>query len=232
MYFLTFNFYALWNIFLDFTEILKSRTKGLIHHWSFDKSLKDLVTRTSITLSGNTKFTENRLGEHSKAIYFDGGYATVPTSNYFGSTELTITTWVRIFGLNQWSRIFDFGNGQGIDNFIFGIVNQKFVLNNRGASFISKFMFSSKDITLNDWYFLSITFKDLVVKMYMNGELTSTDTLSSLYNTNTNLNYFGKSNWASDPLLNGVISSMKIFNRELSQNEILMEMEPIQEIKT
>jgi len=167
------------------------------------------------------------LGEKSKAVYFNDGYATVPPGNYFGTTELTITGWIKIYEYREWSRIFDFGNGQGIDTFLLAIKTEKILkLDHLGSNFDSV-----KKIPLNEWTFFSVTFKALAAKMYINGELTASFTFSSRQNISTKLNYIGKSNWP-DPLLNGVISSIKIFNRELSQNEIMMEMYPIQEMRT
>ncbi len=167
------------------------------------------------------------IGEQSKAVNFNGGYATVPAENYFGTTELTITAWIKIFEYRQWSRIFDFGNGQNIDNIFLAIIDTGIL---RFGHLRSTFD-SVKKIPLNYWTLFSVAFKDTAVKMYINGELTASFKFSSRQNISTTLNYIGKSNWP-DPPLNGLISSIKIFNRELSHSEIMMEMYPIQEMRT
>jgi len=207
---------------------LKSPSKGLIHHWLFDTSLKDLVTNADITLFESPQFTENMLGQQSKAVYFNGSYASVPLGNYFGTTELTITTWIKIFEYRGWSRIFDFGNGQGIDNILLAIANTGTIK----FGYLGSIFESNKKIPLNDWTFISVTLNAFAVKIYINGKLTASYKFSSRQNISTKLNYIGKSNWSWDPLLSGVISSIKIFNRELSQNEFMVELYPIQEMRT
>ncbi len=165
-YFFTSDFY------LDYKKLVESRSKGLTHHWSFDHNLKDLVTNQSISIVGTIKFTEDRLGEKSKAVKFGSSYASVPEGNYIATSELTIVTWVKIYELKQWSRIFDFGNGQALNNFLL-------CLNSGYLEFYTfhvelKGFQIKKNLKLNTWIFISIKFKDSVVNACIDGLLIET----------------------------------------------------------
>ncbi len=212
---------------------MESRSKGLTHHWSFDQNLKDLVTNQSISIIGMTTFTENRLGEKSKAIRFGKSYASVPEGNYFATSELTIVTWAKFYELRNWSRIFEFRNAIHDDK-----NDKRAFLRFDDKGYLLFFIFDGvnngirieKKFQLNTWVFISLTFKDSVAKAYIDGELINTRSFKLNYNITTQFNSFGKSIYNSIPLLNGDIAYVKFFDRELSQTEILAEMESIEDM--
>ncbi|NLK42487.1 MAG: cellulase family glycosylhydrolase, partial [Planctomycetes bacterium] len=60
-------------------------------------------------LNGDAVWTEGRF---ANAIYLNGtdGYVSLPTGVVDGLTDVTISAWVNLDTISDWSRIFDFGN--------------------------------------------------------------------------------------------------------------------------
>ncbi len=86
---------------------------GLAHRWSFNNSLADSVGGSSATVFGSTTLSANQVtltsaGGHQDA-YVSLGTNILPTTN----SPVTIELWATQNAVQNWSRIFDFGNGTG-----------------------------------------------------------------------------------------------------------------------
>ena len=139
--------------------------------------------------------------------------------------------WVKVLSYNYWQRIIDFGNGAPLDNVF---ITFERTTDKIGIEFFKNTekekKTSSKSIALNEWVHLTVTSSGNNVILYLDGveEFSFTAEISDVVRTK---NYLGKSNWESDSNVHAIFDEMKIFNRELTIDEILAEKEKKQPYK-
>ena len=144
----------------------------------------------------------------------------VPSGVYF-SIEFTFTAWINLVRYQDWSRIIDFGNGQGIDNIFLSFFQTKSIVGsvNQGST-NSKFK-TSPIINLNQWYFVAFVLSNSIGCTYVNGNLVGSGPLLIPNKINTTKNYIGKSNWANDPYAEAFYDDIKIYLGALSLSDII-----------
>ena len=87
-------------------------------------------------------------------------------------------------------------------------------------------LFRSMETTLpsvsGSWLHLAVTIGDEEIRIYVNGELavSSRDITIRPVDFNPALNYIGRSHAISDPLFSGVVDDFRIYNYELSGEDI------------
>lgn len=185
-------------------------------------------TQTLIDVTNTNTITAQSLSYAS-----DGTISFSPgSSNYisWGSNSMsnftsgvTLEAWVNIntSGTN-WTRIFDFGAGQNIDNLLLC----QYSSTNELAFYIIvgstqyNLLTSTSAITNNQNTHFAATANGSNWFIYKNGVQIATTASSVLpANVTRNSNYIGRSNWA-DPYINGKVYSAKIYNRALSPSEV------------
>ena len=173
---------------------------------------------------GNFSLSSDRNGAASSALDLNSGYRQAPTGVYF-SSYFTVTVWAMLRVSTVNSRVIDFGNGNNIDTISISLTTccgGYFAYFSCGS--ISKILTPSTNLVLNQWYFIAVVVDQTAFTIYLNGVIgQSTPSSSFPNNVIRNLIYIGKSN-AGDPNTNSKIDDLKIFNRALSQAEILTEM--------
>lgn len=176
------------------------------------------------TLTNGPTFDSSNGG----SIVFDGtnDYVTFPTGFLSQISNTTINFWFYWTDNQSWSRVFDFGTGT---------TKYMFFTPKNGNSFTPRFAitdnFSSSErqitsnsgIATNTWYYYTITMNNSGASMYANGAYVSNNTTSPLTPSSlgsTNQNWLGRSQF-SDPYFQGRIANFSIYNRVLSDSEIL-----------
>lgn len=141
-------------------------------------------------------------------------------------SDSTITMWVNWAGEgSQWCRIFDFGTSTS--NYIFltpygGSSDLRVAIrtNDVGEQIIAR-----AGILSAGWHSVALTMDSAAKTMalYIDGEMVASGETQLMLQDlgNTNLNYLGKSQYSSDPLLPGSIDEFRIYDRVLSGEEIL-----------
>ena len=159
-----------------------------------------------------------------KCLSFDGtdDYIELPEINFDYSKGFSIETWVYYEKFNAWSRIIDLGNGPGNDNILFA---NEATTNNLSFNTYKKSedhkLTANNVLELRKWLHLAATVDSSGnAKIYKNGEKVVEGTLAIPTNINRTTNYITKSNWDSDPLFDGKIANLRMYNRELSQEEV------------
>ena len=188
--------------------------------YTFDgnKQLADQNGKNELKLSGGASVTDD--GNKGKGLLLDGtdGYAELPDNIL--SSDMTITTWVKINKFTTWGRVFDFGTDSN-QNFFFAPYSG-------GASRVEIKNGATVDTmdctqeTAKDWVNYAITIKGDTVSYYRNGRLIKSKSgikdISELTNT---ANYIGKSHYDGDAYLSAVVDDFRVYNTALSQDEIL-----------
>ena len=159
------------------------------------------------------------------AIDLDGGsdYIDIPDATYFNG-DFTFETWIYKRSNNNWSRIFDFGNGPANDNIILalskGTGGKLSISIYEGSSSMS---FESSDVLpLNEWTHIAIKLNYVRVGwLYINGEYQKYGVLKTPYDTIRTKNYIGKSNWSNDGYADVIIDEFRIYNYAKEDEEIM-----------
>jgi len=77
-----------------------------------------------------------------------------------------------------------------------------------------------RQISQNRWHFVAITYDQTYLKIYLNGELNRIHEIYSTIDSNNSKLFIGSSNGIDD-VFNGKIDDVQIFNRALSDKEIV-----------
>ena len=184
-----------------------------------EKEVVDISgARLNGKVNGATVVADSKLGH---CIYFDGvdDYIEMPEMNVDYSQGLTVAAWVYYNSFKSWSRIIDFGNGQGIDNII---VNNSSTTNNLGFSVgqgtTFKWVTGDSILELKQWLYLTVTIDGSgSAKIYKNGEEVKSGSVHLPNNVNRTKNYIGESNWQHDEFFHGKMSNIRLYNRGLSK---------------
>jgi hypothetical protein len=215
--------------------MINNFTNGLTNYWPIAGSTRDVVGGMDMTIQLNGQLSPDRFDNPNSAVNFNVGYGTVPPGVYFDPTSgFTIMLWIKLLStITSYTRIIDFGNDFRRDNIIyfFGDNNLPAIYSFNGMAYIR--LDSTHSVPINQWTHVSTTYNMGVLKIYTNGIETGSLSGTS-YNPNImrTKNFVGRSNWyPTDQDVNATFDELKIFNRPLSSNEIMNEMNILQPYK-
>ena len=185
----------------------------------------------SATLMNGASFTAS--GKFGYGVNLNGSsqYVALPNGLITGLGDCTISAWVYLNSQNSWARLFDFG--ADTDRYMFLAP-----YNGSGMRFaISKFtgpgeqQISGPAVPAGAWHHVAVTLKadnagSGVGTLYLDGVPVGTnsamtftpDMIGSLVNATND--YIGRSQFSSDPYLNGRVDDFRIYNGALSPSQI------------
>jgi len=177
-------------------------------------------------LLGGAKIVEG--GVSQGALKLDGmrGYVRLPDGILQNIEQVTICTWVYLNQNRTWARIFDFGSGTGINMFLTPQAASnpvlRFAITTSGAS--GESIFGGRTaLPTGQWVHVAVVLDGTKATMYMNGKVVALSNNIYTYPWEmgkTTQNYIGRSQYSSDPYLDGLIDDFRIYNRALDQDEI------------
>ena len=188
----------------------------------------DVIGSADMITNNLTNFTVDRFGNENSALALNGGYTQISSGVYFNTPEFTISVWVYPQEVGSWSRIIDFGNGNGnaSDNIVFALsygttlqpTFQIFDGTQHPSVILAE---SNKNLRLNTWQFLTVTFNGTNSCIYLNGILTVNLPMNyTLPIVQRNNCYIGKSfDWRNGYSWS-YIDDLRFYNRSLTQKEI------------
>lgn len=153
-------------------------------------------------------------GHSGKAVVLDGAntYLQLP-ANIACSNAFSFAAWVYWNGGSDWQRIFDFGNGTAQYLLLTpssGSGTLRFAIT--ANSYSNEQRVETSRLPTGQWQHVCVTLGGGVARLYTNGVLAASAsgvTLSPASFT-PRFNYLGKSQFASDPLLNGYLDTVQI----------------------
>ena len=162
-------------------------------------------------------------------LSFDGkdDYVALPAVNNDYSQGFTVEAWVQYSSFQQsWSRIIEFGNGQGQNNIVLGHVGTS---KDIGFHLYTTAAFDKIEIAnaleIGKWTHIAVTIsKSREGKLYQNGQLVQSKLLLLPDNVNRKLNYIAKSNWSQDGYFEGKIAEVRVWNIARTPEEIKQNM--------
>lgn len=152
---------------------------------------------TALALNGTDQYIRVREG-----VWFDG-------------SPFTVEGWVYVRSYASYSRLFDFGNGQGNDNVLGALTAAgtgiPYFEIYRGGS--AQTLIASQQIPLNTWTHLAFTYDAArIAHIYINGADAGSKAMDPPNNIKRNLDYFGRSNWGSDKYADANFADLRIWS--------------------
>ncbi|WP_277679868.1 immunoglobulin-like domain-containing protein [Gracilibacillus dipsosauri] len=229
----------------------ETNEKPVIHYGFDEvenKIIKDLSGNQydAQLVGGATINEDNTIGNSKGSLQLDGntGHVALPNNliQSLNLEKMTIATWVKTDRQQADQRIFDFASetgrtanrntmylsAQGDSNQLeFAVVTpftEKFNSQSQDLSANYKYMIKSNQLTTNQWNHVTVTIDDFEAIMYVNGEevaRNNTFNVEPRMLMETTMNYIGKSSNNSHPTFAGQLDEFKVFNRALTEEEII-----------
>ncbi|MEL0455914.1 RICIN domain-containing protein [Flavobacteriaceae bacterium SZ-1-7] len=207
------------------SEVSTTATAGdaLVAHYTFDD---DSTSDSSENLYHGAPYTlpSYVAGQYSsQALSLNGlNFVQLP-EDIANHQEITIACWVYRAGNVGWQRLFDFGNGS--DEYMFlsprSSTGQLHFGIKKSGGVEQSLQVSS--FPTGQWRHVAITISQTEgTKMYLDNVLVAEDINMKVGpgEFKPMMNYIGRSQWATDPLLNARVEDFHIYNYPLSPSEI------------
>jgi hypothetical protein len=196
---------------------------ALVARYSFDGDLSDASGNANhASAIGAPTFVA---GKYGSALNLSGTaqYAMAPAGIMASVTNFTIATWVYWNGGAAWQRIFDFGNDTTQYMFLTpssGNGTLRFAMTTNGGG--GEQILQTSPLPVGQWRHVAVTRSGNTARLYTNGVLAVSGTLSNApASFKPALNYLGASQYSADPLLNGRLDELFIYNYALTDTEIM-----------
>ena len=194
--------------------------KDCVVHLPFDYTVNDTTQNGNHSVvCGTPSWITAKVGDASFKVSTKN-YIQLPYS-VANHDEMTIACWVLWSGGDQWQRIWDFGNGT--DQYMFltprGDNVMRFAIKNGGEE---QRLDHTTTLGTRNWRHVAVTIADGVTVLYLDGEAVATSHTITIKPSDIKpaLNYLGRSQFLTDPSLNGRIDEFRIYNYALDANEI------------
>jgi fibronectin type 3 domain-containing protein len=214
----------------DATVTIPVAAVGLRSRYDFEASLADAVSGFNGTATGAPTYARGRLGVG--ALTLDGTTSSVRLPvNAASYEEITVAAFVYWNGGNQWQRIFDFGTGTTSYLYLTprsgSNTTQCAIRLNNGT----EYKVGAPQLASGQWVHLAVTLSANSLKLYVNGALAGATNSVPVrpVDIDPTVNYLGKSQFAADPLFNGRIDDLRIYNKALTATEVLDLATPVPE---
>ncbi|HEU6448723.1 MAG TPA: RICIN domain-containing protein [Verrucomicrobiae bacterium] len=199
-----------------------------VDQWNFDETsgttAADSVGAAPGTLAAGAGWAAGRI---NNAVSLNGtstSYDSFPTGFVSTLGDFSITGWFKLNSVSTWTRIFDFGTGTSVNMFLTPSdgATIRFAITTGGGAGEQRINGTSIPST-GMWHHFAVTLSGAVGVLYIDGVEVGRNnnmTLNPSSLGNTTQNYIGKSQYASDPYLNGFVDDVQIYNYGLSAPEV------------
>ncbi|MEA3505519.1 MAG: LamG-like jellyroll fold domain-containing protein [Bacteroidota bacterium] len=161
------------------------------------------------------------------ALNFDGemDFLDAKDDKYFNS-DFTFEVWLNKKSDNNWSRVFDFGNGANKNNIIIALSKStsgklSFHVNTESAN---RSFELDDPLPKNEWTHLTLKLMyERQGHVFLNGELVKIGLLAPPEDTVRTRNFIGKSNWENDTYADMIIDEFRLYNYSRDNEEIALD---------
>jgi hypothetical protein len=216
-----------WNSSGNSAQVNATPTSGptVVARHAFDGTLGDGSNNANhpIVTNGSPTFVA---GKYGSAADLDGATQSMmlPANMLVSVTNFTIAMWVNWDGGSAWQRLFDFGNDTTQYMFLTpssGNGTLRFAVTTNGGG-AEQILQTASALPTGQWVHVAVTRNDSVARLYTNGVLAATNTVSiTPAGFNPALNYVGESQYEADPLFNGRLDDLFIYNYALGDADIV-----------
>ncbi|MDQ0877740.1 hypothetical protein QFZ77_006399 [Paenibacillus sp. V4I3] len=167
-------------------------------------------------------------GKSGNAVDLSGTsqYVALPTGVVSGDDKITVAAWVNLDTVSNWNRIFDFGSGSSTYMFLSpkNGANGKirFAIKNNNSS--EQIIDGQAALPTGGWHHVAVTLNGSTGILYVDGVQVGTNTGMTLKPSDmgaTTQNWIGRSQYATDPYLDGRVDDFRIYNSAMSASQIM-----------
>jgi Concanavalin A-like lectin/glucanases superfamily len=151
-------------------------------------------------------------------------YATLPAGVVSGLHDFTVSAWVDPAQNANWSRLFDFGAGTNDNMFL--TLNDgnaiRFAITTGGGSAEQR-IDGAGTLPTSAWSLVTVTVSGNTGTLYVNGKAVGSNPNMTLHPADlgaTTQNWIGRSQYSTDPDLNGQVDDFAVYSRALSAGEV------------
>ena len=199
---------------------------NLIAFYKFENDVRDIIQDHHGIIKGNPQFVEGKSG---KALSFDGvdDFVEIWNSNGLSLEKFTISSWVKASNTPKTSEYSQWISKNS--NYVFSWDHLNPSLKQSIAFYDGSVWRNSKiksNLLANTWYHIAASYNGTDLKIYLNGKLEDSNSFRNpIFNTK-NLT-IGSGENPSLTAFKGVVDEVKIWNRDLTENEIKAEFENV-----
>lgn len=219
----------------NFSSIVKS--KGLVYYWPIWGFVSELVSEVVLENGIAVSLTTDRFGFKDSAIKFNYGSYKI-CSNLFFNSNFTLLVWVKLNNYSYSSKLFELFISDieyEKDRIVFALSDQTtgkpyMRINNSTGNF-KPVLFANESLPTGEWRFVSYVLNNGMASIFINGRIVANGPCLSPAKINRTKSYFGMGRPSTnDQSLNADIDDLKIFDRSLSIEEIIQEMNSISSV--
>jgi hypothetical protein len=151
---------------------------------------------------------------------------SLPPGILASAGEMTIAEWVYLKSNPSWQRIFDFGQDQNVDMVLVSNNNNagqpRFAISLTGPNG-AQVIDGPSALPTGIWVHLAVVIGRSGGILYVNGQQVGANSSMTLHPADlgsTPNNFFGRSQYASDPYLDGSLDEIRVYDRALTPAQI------------
>ncbi len=194
--------------------------EALAAYYDFEGDCNDAsINAQDAELQGTPIYVSGGLGATCLRLDGAGSHVDLP-ADVASHDQMTVATWVYWMGGATWQRIFDFGNETSSYLFLtpdsgsgmrFSIKNQD-----------EEEQLNTSFLATGQWTHVAVTLGDQTATLYVNGINVAHSSSFTMTPSDFKpvLNYIGKSQFAADPLFNGMVDDFRIYNYAMTATEV------------
>jgi hypothetical protein len=201
-------------IYVKNSEGYEDFSDYLIHYWPFNGNYFDVTSNANLFNPIHASFVPNRFGRAFSSVYLKYGSLQAPNGTYIYG-DFTLTAWVKMHSLEVMRRLI----------FLISPSHVAFSLTfnqNTGPYYYSKIcdqnQISNTSLTIGKWQHLAFTIKASTLSIYIDGVVVYNGNTTALSVENRTDIRIGSEGYNH---ANAEFDDIKIFNRSLSQAEII-----------
>jgi len=207
----------------DSVVVSTNGDKKMIAHWSFDSNADDGTENLfDAAMSAKASYTTVHK-EGTKALSLNGSTGFVQLPYQVADTEeLTFCAWVYWRNSSKtFARIFDFGNGE--DAYLFltpnNGSNMRFAIKNGGGEQVID---CPTKLTTGSWKHVAVSMAKGKTTIYVDGKEWASSSAITITprDIRPTLNFLGRSQFVADPLFQGYMDDVRLYNYALSTDEV------------
>ena len=205
-------------------EAAPTAERSMTARWQMEgNTLDDTENMMDAALAAAANYVDGRT-EGTKALRLNGStqFVQLPYETA-DADELTVAMWVKMRSSNTWQRLLDFGNDT--EHYMFltpknSYTNvMRFAIKN-GAD--EQTLDCKTALPSGQWKHVVLTIGTGRTAIYVDGEEAASTTAISISPSDIRpvLNYIGRSQFASDPLMSADIDDVRIYNYALTADDV------------
>ena len=154
-----------------------------------------------------------------------GGYAKLPANLLSTACEATVASWVYLYSKQAWQRVFDFGKDTNSYMFLTNSSEgnrMRFAITSSGY-WNEQLVEGTSALPVGSWHHVAIVLGSNGGTLYLDGVQIGSNAAMTLRPSDVGVGsayYLGRSQYAGDPYLDGMIDELRIYDRALSASEI------------